>query len=413
MNAEILNIGTELLLGYTIDINSAYLSQKLSTIGIDVFYRITVGDNKKRILAALEIARSRADIIITNGGLGPTVDDITLDVISKFTSKKLIFNKDIVENIEHHFKNRNIVMPECNRRQAYIPEGALIIKNSVGTAPGIILKNNNVILIALPGPPSEMRPMVDNFVIPYLKKEFGLNTIIKSKTIKIVGLPESKVNEKVKDVLKRKPPTTVGIYAHPYQIDLRITTKAQTEQNADKNIKKIERILKSRLKGYIFGYDNETLEEVVGKLLLKNKKTISIAESCTGGLLSNRITDISGSSQYFKLGAVVYSNESKIRDLGVSKEILWKYGAVSKETARALAENIRIKGKTDIGLGITGIAGPTGATKTKSVGLVYIGLSTPRKTVCKKYNFIGDRLTIKLKSTDAALEMVRRLLTKS
>ncbi len=304
-------------------------------------------------------------------------------------------------------------MPLCNKRQAYVPEGSLIMKNDVGTAPGIILETNKKLLIALPGPSFEMKPMVDNIVIPYLKKRFALKNIIKSKTVKLAGLPESTVNEKVKDLLKLSPPTTVGIYASPYQIELRITAKARDEKTADKEIKKIEKIIHKRLKNYIFGQDSDTLEEVIGKLLLKNKKTISIAESCTGGLLTNRITNISGSSKYLKMAIIVYSNESKINQLNIPEEIIKKYGAVSKEVALAMARNVRNISETDIGIGITGIAGPTGATKTKPVGLVYIALSTDKKNICNKFNFIGDRLTIKTKSSDAALEMVRKQLTKT
>lgn len=412
MNAEIINIGTELLLGYTIDTNSAYISQRLSSIGIDVFFRTTVGDNKERLLSALEIAGGRSDIIITNGGLGPTVDDITFETISEFTHKPIKFNKKVLGDAEAHFKKRHIKMPLCNKRQAYVPEGSLIMKNDVGTAPGIILETNKKLLIALPGPSFEMKPMVDNLMIPHLKKCFALKNIIKSRTIKITGLPESTVNEKIKDLLKLSPPITVGIYTSPYQIELRITAKARYEKTADKEIKKIEQIINSRLKSHIFGADSDTLEETAGKLLLKNKKTVSIAESCTGGLLSNRLTNISGSSKYFKIGVVCYSNESKISQLGVSGKLIKKYGAVSKETALAMANNIKKISGTDIGIGITGIAGPSGATKTKPVGLVYIALSTDKKNICNKFNFIGDRITIKIKSAEAAMEMVRRLLIK-
>jgi nicotinamide-nucleotide amidase len=412
MIAEIINIGTELLLGYTIDTNSAYISQRLSSIGIDVFFRTTVGDNKERLLSVLGIAGGRSDIIITNGGLGPTVDDITFKTISEFTHKRLKFYKEVLEDIDTHFKNRAIKMPLCNKRQAYVPEGSLIMKNDAGTAPGIILETNKKLLIALPGPSFEMGPMVDNLVIPYLKKRFALKNIIKSKTIKITGLPESKVNEKIKDLLELKPPVTVGIYAHPQQVDLRITVKARDEKFADREILKIERTIRKRLKGFIFGADSDTLEEVAGNLLIKNRKTISVAESCTGGLLSNRITNIPGSSEYFKMGIVAYSNEAKINRLSVPKALIKRHGAVSKEVAVSMAKNVRAEVNTDIGVGITGIAGPKGATKTKPVGLVYIALSAPDKTIYRKFNFTGDRLTIRQRSANAALDLIRKFLMK-
>ncbi|MBM3253284.1 MAG: competence/damage-inducible protein A [Candidatus Omnitrophica bacterium] len=413
MIAEILNIGTELLLGYTIDTNSAYISQRLSSIGIDVFFRTTVGDNRNRLLSALNLASQRSDIIITNGGLGPTVDDITFEVISEFTQKKLKFNKNILQDIALHFKKHSLKMPSCNRRQAYVPEDSVILRNKVGTAPGIILEYNKKLIIALPGPPFEMKPMVDNFVIAYLKKRFKLNDIIKSKTLKVAGLPESRVNEKVKDLLRLPPPITLGIYASPYRVDLRITAKAKDNKTANSKICKIEKIIRKRLKNFIFGTDEDNLEEVVGRLLLKNEKTISIAESCTGGLLANRITNISGSSNYFKMGVIAYSNKSKINQLNIPEELIKKYGAVSKEVALAMARNVRKISEVNIGIGITGIAGPTGATKKKPVGLVYVAISMEKKNICKKFNFIGDRITIKIKSTEAALEMIRKQLTKN
>ncbi len=368
-------------MGHIVNTNASYLSRKLAEIGIDVYHHITVGDNPARLANSIRTALSRSDIVITTGGLGPTVDDITVETVSALISKKL----------------------------------ARIIRNRVGTAPGLVAEEGDKTIVCLPGPPRELEPMFEKDIIPYFRKKLrvrgiGYRGIIKSRFIKITGLPESQVNSKVKDLLNLRPPTTVGIYAKLGEVDLKIMAKAKAEVKAKKAIRKIENIINKRLKNYIFGYDDETLEGAVGKILAKKKKTLAVAESCTGGLVSNRITDVGGSSKYFTMAVVAYSNEAKENILGVPKSLIVKYGAVSKEVALAMAKGVKFLGCVDVALSVTGIAGPTGGTKRKPVGLVYIALVTDKKRLAKELRFNGSRQDIKFQATQAALDMIRKNL---
>ena len=412
MRAEIISVGTELLLGHIVDTNTVYLSRKLASLGIDTYYQSTVGDNTVRLAAALEQALSRSDIIITTGGLGPTVDDITLFAIGSTTSRALVFNKNIEKGIIGYFKKRDIKkIPDDAKKQAYIPRGARWFKNAVGTAPGILVNYGKKILIALPGPPRELIPMFEKNVTPYLKKAgFVGKTIIKTKTLKVIGLVEVEVNKRVKDILSIGPFTTVGIYAHLGQVELKITSKAKNEKVATREIEKIEKKIRKRLGKSIYGTDNDTLESVVGENLSKKKKTLSVAESCTGGLIGNRITNISGSSKYFKLGVVAYSNKAKTDLLGISPQKIKKHGAVSKEVAILMAQNIKKSSGASIALGVTGIAGPKGGTKIKPVGLVHIALVTDNKKIAKKFKFTGNREEIKHLTATQAIALTRSVL---
>ena len=407
MKAEIISIGTEILLGQILNTNQQWLSRQLAALGIDVYYHSTVGDNPQRLIQAIRQGLERSDIVITTGGLGPTVDDITLDAIARALSRKLVFDQGILKQIRSHFGKQCANMPKENIRQAHVPEGAIILKNEVGTAPGFIIEEDLKTFIALPGPPRELNPMFENFAAPYIKKKIKSAWTIKTRTVNITGLPESAVDSKVKDILHSPPPVTVGIFAYPSLIELKITAKAKNEKEAKILIDKMDKKISARLKDYIFGRDEETLESVVGNLLRRSRKTLAIAESCTGGLISNRITDVPGSSKYFKMGAIAYSNEVKVSELKVTPGSLKKYGAVSKRVATQMAKNIREIASADYGLGVTGIAGPSGGTRSKPVGLVYIALATPKNTVCHKFNFTGERKIIKFKTSQAALDMLR------
>ncbi|MDP3786188.1 MAG: competence/damage-inducible protein A, partial [Candidatus Omnitrophota bacterium] len=408
MKAEIISIGTEILLGQILNTNQQWLSRQLAALGLDVYYHSTVGDNPQRLIQAIRQGLERSDIVITTGGLGPTVDDITLDAIACALSRKLVFDQGILKQIRSHFGKQCANMPKENLRQAHVPEGAIILKNDAGTAPGFIIQEDLKTFIALPGPPRELNPMFENYTTPYLKKKIKSAWTIKTRTINITGLPESTVDSKVKDILHSPPPVTVGIFAYPSLIELKITAKARNEKEAKTLIGKMDKKITARLKDYIFGRDNETLESVVGNQLRRSRKTLAIAESCTGGLISNRITDVPGSSKYFKRGAIAYSNEVKVSALKVSPQLLKRYGAVSRQVATQMAKNIREIVGTDYGLGVTGIAGPTGGTRNKPVGLVYIAVSGPKKTICCKFNFTGERKIIKFKTSQAALDMMRR-----
>ncbi len=408
MKAEIISIGTEILLGQILNTNQQWLSVRLAGLGIDIYHHSTVGDNPQRLIEAIRQGLERSDIVITTGGLGPTVDDITLEAIARALSRKLVFDQSVLKQIRAHFGRQCVNMPKENIRQAHVPEGAIILKNEAGTAPGFIIEEDLKTFIALPGPPRELNPMFENYATPYLKKKIKSAWTIKTRTINITGLPESAVDSKVKDVLHSPPPVTVGIFASPSLIELKITAKARNEKEAKTLIDKMDKKITARLKDYIFGRDDETLEYVVGNLLRRSRKTLAIAESCTGGLISNRITDVPGSSKYFKRGAIAYSNEVKVSALKVSPQLLKRYGAISRQVATQMAKNIREIVGTDYGLGVTGIAGPSGGTRSKPIGLVYIAVAGPKKTACCKFNFTGERKIIKFKTSQAALDMMRR-----
>jgi nicotinamide-nucleotide amidase len=414
MKAEIISIGTEILLGHIINTNASYLSERLAESGIDVYYHTTVGDNPQRLEESIRKSVMRSDIVITTGGLGPTVDDITAETVARLINKRLILDKTILKTLREYFKIRKYGFPPENVRQAYVPEGAKWVANKIGTAPGLIIKYEGRTIICLPGPPGELEPMFERRIIPHIRKMRGA-WIIKSRAIKTTGLAESRVNGMVKDFLDLKPPTTVGIYARLKEVDLKITAKAKDEKAADRAIKKVEKEIRARLKNYIFGYDDERLEDAAANILFKKNRTIAIAESCTGGLVSNRLTDVSGSSGYFLMGLVAYSNRVKIAGLGVNERTLKKYGAVSRQVALEMARGIRELAGSDMGMGITGIAGPAGGTGAKPVGLVFIalakrGLDRKRGLTppVKEFRFKGTRSEIKFQASQAALDMIRK-----
>ena len=421
VNAEIIAVGTELLLGFVVNTDTVFLGRALAELGIDCYHQVTVGDNPERLAEAIRTALSRADLVITCGGLGPTVDDITLETIARATNTRLVLNRKILKQIRARFARQKIRMPASNVRQAMIPEGATVFPNSSGTAPGFLLPLRPVdklrtqgerMLAALPGPPAELIPMATQNLFPRLRHLVG-RSVIRSRTLKITGVTESEVDAQVRDLLALTGAATLGIYAHPSQVDLRISAKAATSSGADRLIAGIERKIRRRLGKLIYGADEETLEQAGGNLLRKKKLTLAAAESCTGGLIQHRITEVPGSSDYFAGGVVVYSNDLKESFLGVPPELLKKYGAVSPQVAAAMASGIRRATGSDLGISITGIAGPTGGTKRKPVGLVYIALSTPRGTRTIRHQFSGTRSVVKFKASQAALNRVRLHLLAS
>lgn len=404
MNAEVITAGTELLLGHILDTNSLYLSRKLAEIGVNLYYKTSVGDNVERLKTALEIAASRADIIIITGGLGPTVDDITRDAVSLFTGRKLAIDGVSMKKIEAYFLARSFKMPENNRMQAYLPEGSMIIENKNGMAPGFIVNHNNKIIAAMPGVPSEMYPMMENVVMPHIVQKYGTGKlIIKSRTLKVIGLGESMVDEKINDLFKSSENPTIGVYAHQTEIEVRLTAKADSEKQADELNEGLKKKIADRLGEYIYGEDNESLESLVAARLINKKWTVSTAESCTAGLLSFRLTNVAGSSAYFMGGISSYSNDVKKALLGVPEVILEKHGSVSAECAEAMSIACRGKFDTDCAVSITGIAGPGGGTTEKPVGLVYIAVNIKGKVEVFKNNFGGSRDVIRARSAHMAL----------
>lgn len=408
MIVEIVTTGTELLLGQIIDTNTPFLSQKLNELGFDVLYHSTVGDNKVRMTEVLRSALQRSDIIITSGGLGPTQGDITKEVTASLLNRPLSLDADSVKNIELFFANRDLTMPESNLRQGLIPEGALVIKNERGTAPGVIIEHDGKTIIHLPGPPHELEWMFNSAVIPYLKERFPMQGVIVSKVLHTYGIGESALEEEIKDFIVSQSNPTIALLAKQGEVIIRLTAKSDTVTLAENLISQLEEQLRQRIADYIWGLDNDTIEANIGKILTEKKLTLALAESCTGGLITSRITDISGSSNYLMGSIVCYTNEIKSNFVDVPLQIITDYGAVSHQTALLLATGIRQKFTATIGMGITGIAGPTGATPTKNVGTVYIAIDGPSGIQYKKYTFNGQRTDIKYRTSQAALHMLRQ-----
>ncbi len=405
VRAEIISTGSEILKGLTVDTNAYFLSTELQKLGILPQFFSVVGDDKQSLRNALKSALERSDLIIITGGLGPTDDDINREVLANVFKKKLKFNKDAYKNIELRFEKRGFSVPVSNKKQAMIPEGAICLKNKWGTAAGFIIKDKNKVIVSLPGPPREMQPMFQQYVQKYVKKKFGLKGGLINFVIRTIGISESAVNEALKDITKRHKNIQFSLKAHSGRTDIILGTSSAA---FGRRIKVVAKEINEIIGEFICGYGTITLEKFVGEFLRLNKLTIATAESCTGGLLASTITDVSGSSDYFIKGYVTYSNEAKIKDLGAKKETLKKYGAVSKQTASEMAVGARKRAKVDIAISTTGIAGPTGGTKKKPVGLVWFGLATPDGVFTAKRNFLGERYYIKIQTVNTALDLIRR-----
>jgi len=412
MNAEIITVGTELLLGQIIDTNFAFIAERLAEAGINLYFKSSVGDNEKRMSEVLKLAISRSDAVIITGGLGPTVDDVTRAALVKTLNLKLVLNEHVLKNIQSFFDLRKIKMSQNNVSQALVPNGATIIENKNGTAPGLLIPYNNKFFFIMPGVPREMKPMMTEVVIPFLKTHFKTEGIIKSRVYKTFGLGESRVDEIIGDLFRSSTNPTIALLASGTEVKIRLTARAKDEAEAELLISGLDVKIRERLDENIFGVDDETMEKNIGMLLTMQKRTIATAESCTGGLISNKITDVPGSSGYFIRGVVCYSNQSKIDTLDVKRITLDMYGAISKQVAEEMAEGVRKVAGTDIGLGITGIAGPGGGTEQKPVGLVYIALSTDNETISRECRFSGERILIKERAAQTALDMLRRYLLK-
>jgi nicotinamide-nucleotide amidase len=414
MKAEIITIGTELLLGQIIDSNSQWIGQRLAEIGVNLYYKATVGDNKERVLDTLKNSINRSDIIITTGGLGPTQDDLTRECIGEALGLELIKDEELLMDIRDYFDKMGHEMADNNIKQAYLPEGAVAIDNPEGTAPGILINQDGKVIVAMPGVPIEMKAMMIETVLPYLKKKFSKGEVIKSRVIKTCGIGESSLEELITDILTEQTNPTIAPLASQGEVKLRLTAKANSEEEADRLINLKEAKLQERIGEYIYGYDDDNLEGVVAKLLWDQKLTIATAESCTGGLIGDRLTSIAGSSAYFERGIISYSNQAKMDLLKVKKSTLEEYGAVSSQTAKEMAKGVRNLSKTDIGLSTTGIAGPGGESLEKPVGLVYMAIADKDGVESYRYQFNGSRERVKYMTSQMILNLLRkRLLAKS
>lgn len=401
MKCEIISVGTEVLTGDITDTNAPFISKGLVASGMDILYRTTVGDSAEEMHEALAIARKRAEIVITIGGLGPTYDDFTKYETASVCNRKIIREKSLEEWLKAYFSSAGYKLTENNFRQADVIEDAVIVENHNGTAPGLILEDEEATFILLPGPPNELKPMFNESILPYLKKITD-KTVIEN-TVKLCGVGESAVEDKLHEMMVSTKNPIIAPYAKTGEVHLKITAEAENEDKAKELVEKYKKEIYKQFEKNIYGEDEETLASAVVKLLMKENKTVSFCESCTGGSIASAITDIPGSSVVFGYGAVTYANEAKVKIAGVSEETLAKHGAVSEETALEMAEGIRKLSGSDIGLSVTGIAGPGGGTAEKPVGLVYMGISSEKKSYTKRLMLKGNRDKIRENTVKKAL----------
>ncbi len=402
MLAEAIFTGTEMLLGQIVNTNAAFLGRELAAAGISLHRQVVVGDNRERIRAAIIDAGRRAGLIVVGGGLGPTEDDLSREALAAALGLPLVEDAIARENITRYFAARQRPMPASNLKQALLPAGARPLENPCGTAPGVFLEHGGRIYALLPGPPHEFEPMLTGQLLPLLEPYGARREVIFSRVLKIAGAGESAVEEAVKDLLHSDNPTCAPL-AKPGEVTLRLTARAANIAAARELIQPLETAVRRLLGDFIYGSDDDTLEGVVGALLRQRRLTLAVAESCTGGLLGERVTRIPGSSDYFQGGIISYSNEAKVKILGVPAATLAACGAVSQEVAAAMATGVRRVMATDIGIGITGIAGPGGATAAKPVGLIYIGLDFHGQVDVRRELFVGERENIRWLASQSAL----------
>ena len=409
LTAEIIAIGSELLTPHRTDTNSLWLTEKLNGAGIEVKLKTVVGDDDARLDEAIRDALRRSRVVITTGGLGPTEDDITRKVAARALGRRLALDERVLEDIRAKFARWGRKMPEINSRQAMILEGGEVLDNPNGTAPGIYVEHEGRSVVLLPGPPREMRPMFEQFVLPKLAAKAGGVRVVR-RVLKVVGMGESAVDERIAPVYTQYENPQTTILFNQSEIEIHLTATAKTEQEAELLLDGLAGQIEERLGNAVFAFRGEKMEEVVGLRLAVGGFTLAVAESCTGGLISQRLTEIPGSSVYFKEGVVTYSNEAKVRLLGVPADLIGEHGAVSAEVAEAMAEGARLRAETDFGLAVTGIAGPGGGSAEKPVGLVYIALSDDAHTEHRKLMLPGDRQLIRWRASQAALDLLRRRL---
>lgn len=415
MRIELICIGTELLSG-KVNTHGSCIGRTLNELGLFLSEEHTVPDSKPDIVSTVKTSLTKSRILFICGGLGPTFDDVTRESVSQALNKKLLFNEKLYKQINKKIHTDHHIPSAHENRQAYLIEGAIPIYNTVGTAPGQIIHNKNKTIILLPGPLRELIPMIKTTVVPFFKKHFSRQKI-RSLTLHLIGLLEAEIDQHIRPIIEQFPSNQYDhiqytILADASVVSLLITIQGKNTRLLDKQLNKIKKNIYAVLGNNIFGEGCTSLEGVVARLLTKTDKTLSVAESCTGGLLCGRITSIPGSSFFFKQGLIVYSNEGKIKLLDIPKALIEREGAVSGPVAHALAEHIRMKAQTHYGLSITGIAGPDGATRTKKAGLVYIGISTPTETCVEEFNLKGDRAAIREQTVMVALDMLRRKLIK-
>lgn len=413
MVVELISVGTELLLGNIVNTNAAYLAQKCAILGLSLYHQTVVGDNEERLSETLQTALGRADVVILSGGLGPTQDDLTKETAASVLEMPLVEDAHSRERIEEYFKNSQFkIITDNNWKQAMVPKGAVVVDNDNGTAPGLIMEKKGKSVILLPGPPNELVPMFEKSIMPYLRKLQP--ETISSVMVKICGLGESYVETQIADLIENQSNPTIATYAKTGEVHLRVTAKAADEKEAKKLIKPMVKELKNRFGNSIYTTDeNVTLEETVVNLLKEKELTLTTAESCTGGMLGARLTNVPGVSDVYKQGFITYSNRAKRKMLDVKKNTLKDYGAVSDKTAKEMAKNGAFITGSDACVSITGIAGPGGGTPEKPVGLVYIACCYHDNITVNEYHFKGEREKVRENTVVRALTLLRECILEN
>jgi len=410
LTAEIIAIGSELLLPDRSDTNSLWLTDQLNRVGIDVRLKTIVGDDDARLEEVVKDAVKRSRVVITTGGLGPTEDDITRKVVARALNRRLSLDEQVLEEIRARFRSFGIAnMPERNSRQAMVITGASVLPNPNGTAPGLYLQHEGCEVVLMPGPPREMKPMFENHVLPRISN-LGGETCFCTRVLRIAGMGESAVDEKIAPIYTRYENPQTTILFNSSEIEIHLRAHGRSEVDAETLLDDLSLKIEHELGNAAFSFRGETMEEVIGRRLAMTEFTLAVAESCTGGLIAQRLTSVPGSSKYFMESCVTYSNESKVRLVGVDKKLIKEFGAVSQQVARDMARGVRHRAKTDFGLAVTGIAGPGGGTPEKPVGLVYIALADDAHTEHRKLTIPGDRELVRWRASQAALDMLRRRL---
>ena len=407
MNAEIIGIGSELLLGQIANTNAQFISQRLADLGINVFYHTVVGDNNERLKQAIEVAQTRSDLLVFTGGLGPTKDDLTKETIAGTLNKQLVYNEEAMKTIQAYYDKTGTPMSENNRKQALVLEGAAVLRNDNGMAPGMALTENNHTYMLFPGPPKELYPMFTNYAEPYLLGQLKQGDTIVSRVLRFFGIGESRLETELEDLIDQQTNPTIAPLAGEWEVTLRLTAKADSKEEANKLIDETEKKIHARVGTFLYGYGETTLAKEVFSMLTDRNWSISTAESLTGGMFSQEFTDLPGVSSLFYGGVVCYSNEVK-REIGVSKETLEAYGAVSEECAIELARSVKAKYKTDVGISFTGVAGPD-PSEGKDAGTVYIGVAAPTGEKVVALNLAGNRNAIRKRTVKHGFNTLLKL----
>ncbi len=410
-SAEIIAVGSELLTPEKTDTNSLWLTEKLNEIGVEVMLKTIVGDDEARLEETIRDAVKRSDIVICTGGLGPTEDDVTRQVSARAVGREMVYHDEIEADLRARFNRWGCEMPEINKRQAFVIKGADILPNPNGSAVGMMLADGGKFLVVLPGPPREMRPMFETHALPRLTESAG-TIIVRRRVLRVSGIGESALDEAIAPIYKSYPNLRTSILFNKSEVEVHLAAEGENAAAAEATITDAVQRIDDKLGAAVFAHHGETMEQVIGDILTADGSTLAVAESCTGGLIGMRLTEVSGSSAYFLEGAVTYSNAAKIRTLGVSPDTIEKHGAVSGETAEEMAAGIRRYAQADYGVSVTGIAGPGGGSDTKPVGTVFIGYADAKKTRSINLVLPGDRYLIRWRSSQAALDYLRRQLLK-